>query len=161
MPLLGVVQSTGRAGLFLLARGDAQGAEPWRAFDRLLDDATSQFGRVIVALDSTCPAEAAPALGLRPIEGWWAGDGTRTAQGFTERVGIPLHGLDVEVSLGLLLEGLARVAAPAHPGSRHASAGAPEQPTAPADAGPQGAVVGAAFESGVVLPAMQRFERDV
>lgn len=112
LPLLGVVQSTGRPGLFVLARGHAEVDAPWRAFGRLLDDATARFARVIVALDADVPAEAAPAFGPRELEGWWAGDGSRPrgAQVFAERVGIPLLGLAVNAPLPVLLAGLSRAA---------------------------------------------------
>ena len=99
MPLLGAVQSAGQAGFYLLAHGDAGGAERWDAMSRLLEEARAHFGRVILALDPRVPSEAALPLGARVLEAWWAKTGPslpRAAAALSTRLGIPFAVLDLD-----------------------------------------------------------------
>lgn len=115
-PLLGVVQETGYAGLYLLARG-SQGAETWPALGRLLDDAAPHFTRVILALDPACPHVAGDALRGRVVEGWWAGDVAVPQSGLAlaERIGIRFQGLALRATLEDALDALLDLPAPAAP----------------------------------------------
>lgn len=115
-PLLGVIQETGHAGLYLLARG-SQGAETWSALGRLLDDAAPHFTRVILAVDPACPHVAGDALRGRMVEGWWAGDVAlpQSALALSERIGIRFQGLALRATLEDALDALLDLPTPAAP----------------------------------------------
>jgi hypothetical protein len=116
LPLLGVVQETGYAGLYLLARGST-GAETWGALGRMLEDAQPHFTRVILAIDRACPHAAGDALRGRGVEGWWAGDPAmpRAGLALAERIGIRFHGLGLRASLEEALDALMDLPVPTQP----------------------------------------------
>ncbi|HVP15589.1 MAG TPA: hypothetical protein VMS88_08585 [Terriglobales bacterium] len=98
-PLLGAVQSTGREGLYLLARGTPGLAERWEEMSRVLEDAQSRFGRVILAIGPRVPREAALPLGGRVLEAWWVRPGARRgAIALSERLGIAFTSMEPEDS---------------------------------------------------------------
>lgn len=146
LPLLGVVQETGHAGLYLLARG-SQGAETWGALGRLLDDAAPHFTRVILAVDPACPHAAGDALRGRVVEGWWAGDVALPQSGLAlaERIGIRFQGLALRATLEDALDALLDLPAPAAPLPRAVLVASlppgvrllPKTPPAPEPAEPQ------------------------
>lgn len=127
-PLLGAVQAAGRAGFYLLARGTPARAERWDELSRLLEDARTHFGRVILAIDPRASREAALPLGGRVLEAWWAGAGpspSRRALALSERLGIVFSCMDLQGLSHPMLEGTDKPAAG-------------DEELAAADAGPGG-----------------------
>ena len=139
MPVLGVVQDTGCAGLLLLARGSTAGAEGWSQLGRVLDETRPHFGRVVLALDLAAPREAGQALSGRYLEGWWAGGGALPMVGraLSERLGIRLLSLELTALPDVQLEAIR-----ARPVSARTSAleaefeGKPPRPPEPAAVDP-------------------------
>jgi hypothetical protein len=105
LPVLGVVQDSGFAGLHLLARG----GEPslmWESLGRLADEAHAHFEHVLVALDADVPREAGVALAGRLMEGWWAGERVpeRAAIALSERLGIAFSAMPLGPEADVTLE---------------------------------------------------------
>jgi hypothetical protein len=96
MPVLGLVQDTGRLGLYLLAFGAPARRIHWPQLGRLLEEAKPFFGRAIVALESDAPEAIRGALEGWHLEGWWAGGPDRRREALTLRLGIHAGDLDVE-----------------------------------------------------------------
>lgn len=98
MPVLGLVQDTGRLGLYLLAYGTPARRIHWPQLGRLLEEAKPHFGRAIVAVESDAPEAIRGALEGWHLEGWWAGDSRsdRHRHGLTQRLGIHAGFLDVD-----------------------------------------------------------------
>ncbi|MFI5371515.1 MAG: hypothetical protein ACHQ52_08155 [Candidatus Eisenbacteria bacterium] len=105
LPVLGVVQNTGFAGLHLLARG-GEPALLWESLGRLADEAHALFEHVLVALDVDVPREAGMALAGRLVEGWWAGEQVpeRAALALSERLGIVFSGMPLGPEAEVMLE---------------------------------------------------------
>lgn len=99
-PLLGVLQSGGLPGLYVLAHGVPTGLRTWAPLGPLLDHALAHFTRVLLALDPHLPRAAGGALAGRLMDGWWAGPDARerTARRFSARLGIALQSVDPAVS---------------------------------------------------------------
>ena len=109
MPVLGTVQNLGGTGLYLLARGQAGGAENWSQLGRLMGEARPHFDQIVIALDATAPHAVGEAVRGRLVEGWWAGATDRlprVAAALSERLGIVLNGLGLNGSLQAALEAL-------------------------------------------------------
>jgi len=107
VPLLGVVQGTGRAGFFFLAHGAPGRPGRWDDLSGLLEDARKHFDRVLLALDPKVPRAAALPLGGRVLEAWWAEPGpglSRSAVALSERLGIPFSCLDLNWLMEAMLE---------------------------------------------------------
>ncbi|MBI1795514.1 MAG: hypothetical protein HY076_06605 [Candidatus Eisenbacteria bacterium] len=95
LPVLGLVQDTGRLGLYLLAYGTPTRVTQWPQLGRLLDEAKQCFSRVVLAFETDAPEEIGAALAGRHLEGWWAGDapGDRRRERLVGRIGVPLEAL--------------------------------------------------------------------
>jgi hypothetical protein len=108
LPVLGVVQDTGCAGLLLLARGSTAGATGWSQLGRVLEETRPYFGRVVLALDQAAPREAGQALSGLQAEAWWSGGGAlpRARRTFSERLGIHCTTLALTASPGVQLEAM-------------------------------------------------------
>lgn len=108
MPVLGLVQDTGRLGLYLLAYGTPARRIHWPQLGRLLDEAKPHFGRAIVALESDASEAIRGALEGWHLEGWWAGgsEPDRRRHALTQRLGIHAGPLDVETMPHATLEHL-------------------------------------------------------
>jgi hypothetical protein len=138
-PLLGVLQSGGFPGLYVLAHGVPTGLRTWAPLGPLLDHALAHFTRVLLALDPHLPRAAGGALAGRLMDGWWAGPDARerTARRFSARLGIALQSLDPAVSEHESLEsmvqefalGARRDVAPAGAGDAAGSHGQEPDPT--------------------------------
>jgi hypothetical protein len=90
-PLLGLVQSGGHAGLYLLAHGAPARLTRWSALGRLLEQAWRHFGRVFLVVDATAHHAVGDAVRGRVLEAWWAGASggvPRVALALGERLGI-------------------------------------------------------------------------
>src|SRR6185503_6901181 len=74
LPVLGLVQDTGRLGLYLLAYGTPARRTHWPQLGRLLDEARPHFARAVVAIETDAPPVIGEALGGWHLEGWWAGE---------------------------------------------------------------------------------------
>jgi hypothetical protein len=110
-PLLGAVQAAGHAGFYFLARGTPTRAERWDKLSRLLEDARTHFGRVILVIDPRVSRAAALPLGGRVLEAWWAGAGPsppRRALALSERLGIVFSCMELHGLLHPMLEGADR-----------------------------------------------------
>jgi hypothetical protein len=136
LPVLGLIQDSGRLGLYLLAHGAPAGAPFWPRLPEVLDAARPHFGRAILALDPDSPAAIGDALAGVHLEGWWprGGSEARRAAGIGGRLGIPFADLDLESLLVPRLEALdARLwalVAPAPPPGDESVAPAIEAPAA-------------------------------
>ncbi|MEO5618996.1 MAG: hypothetical protein ABIS67_14600 [Candidatus Eisenbacteria bacterium] len=75
LPALGVLQSGGFTGLFLLARGGRARVTQWLLLDRLLEELRPHFSRVILAFDESIPTVVGGVLAGRWFRAWWAGPG--------------------------------------------------------------------------------------
>ena len=108
LPVLGLVQDSGRLGLYLLAHGTAQGEADWPRIGPILDEARPYFGRVIIALDPDTPAAFGEALSGVHLEGWWpqGGSEARRAAGIGGRLGIQFVDLNLDSMLVPRLEAL-------------------------------------------------------
>jgi hypothetical protein len=147
VPLLGAVQSAGRAGFFFLAHGAPGRAGRWDELSGLLEDARAHFDRVLLALDPKVPGAAALPLGGRVLEAWWAEPGpglSRSAVALSERLGIPFSCFDLNWLMEAMLEAesATRVQVPCPPpsvdevGAAQSSCLAGAEALAPADPGP-------------------------
>ena len=131
LPVLGLVQASGRLGLYLLAHGRPAGTTAWPRIRQILDDARPHFGRAVLALDPDAPAVIGEALAGVHLEGWWpkGGSEARRAAGIGGRLGIQFADLSLDSMLLPRLEALdARLwtlVAPAPP------AEVPATPTSP------------------------------
>ena len=128
LPVLGLVQDSGRLGLYLLAHGTPAGTPAWPRIGQILDEARPHFGRAVLALDPDAPAAIGEALAGAHLEGWWPGGSeARRAAGIGGRLGIQFADLNLDSMLLPRLEALdARLwtlVAPAPPA---------EEPAAPA-----------------------------
>jgi len=129
LPVLGLVQDSGRLGLYLLAHGTPASPPDWPRIRQVLDEAQPHFGRAVLALDPDAPAAIGEALAGVHLEGWWpqGGSEARRAAGIGGRLGIQFADLNLDSMLLPRLEALdARLwtlVAPAPPA---------EEPAAPA-----------------------------
>ncbi len=108
LPVLGLVQDSGRLGLYLLAHGTPAGATAWPRLGQILDAARPHFGRVVIALDPDTPAGFGEALAGVHLEGWWpqGGSEARRAAGIGGRLGIQFTALNLDSMLIPRLEAL-------------------------------------------------------
>jgi hypothetical protein len=130
VPLLGAVQSAGRAGFFFLAHGAPGRVGRWDELSGLLEDGRAHFDRVLLALDRRAPGAAALPLGGRVLEAWWAEPGpglSKSAVALSERLGIPFSCFDLNwlMEARLEAESAARVPAPGPPPSGDEAGTAP------------------------------------
>lgn len=121
MPVLGLVQDSGRLGLYLLAHGTPGGPVDWSRLAAVVEDARPHFGRAVMAIDPDAPAAIGQVFAGVHLEAWWpsGGNEARRASGIGGRLGIQFSDLDLDSMLTPRLEALeARVwslAAPAPP----------------------------------------------
>jgi len=108
LPVLGLVQDSGRLGLYLLALGTPDSTADWRCLGRQLEAARPHFGRVVIALDPGAPAVIGQALAGIHLEGWWpqGGSEARRAAGIGGRLGIQFADLNLDTMLVPRLEAL-------------------------------------------------------
>lgn len=108
LPVLGLVQDSGRLGLYLLAHGTPAGETAWPRLREILDSARTHFGRVVIALDPDTPAVFGEALAGVHLEGWWpqGGSEARRAAGIGGRLGIQFADLNLDSMLIPRLEAL-------------------------------------------------------
>jgi len=133
MPVLGLVQDTGRLGLYVLAHGSPDGDPQWSRIGALLAEARPHFGRAVLALDPDAPAVVGEALQGLHLEGWWPQweREARRAAGTGGRLGIPFGDLSLDHLLVPQLEALdARLWQLVAPAPAEAPS-APETPRAP------------------------------
>jgi hypothetical protein len=98
LPALGLLQSGGFTGLYLLARGRHGRVTDWLPLDRVLEELRPHFSRVILAFDSNIPAVVGGVLAGRFFTGWWAGPGPAKAKAgaqASQRLAIALADLDL------------------------------------------------------------------
>lgn len=107
-PVLGLVQDSGRLGLYLLAHGAPATTPDWAAMGRLIESARPHFGRAVLAVDPDAPAALGEALAGVHLEGWWPqGEGqAMRAAGIGGRLGIPFADLSLDAMLLPRLEAL-------------------------------------------------------
>ncbi len=111
-PALGLVQDSGRLGLYLLAHGTPAGTPAgtteWTGLGRLLEAIQPHFGRAILAVDPDAPGAIGEALAGVHLEGWWpqGGSEARRAAGIGGRLGIQFADLDLDSMLLPRLEAL-------------------------------------------------------
>jgi len=86
LPALGLLQSGGFTGLFLLARGRRGRLGDWLSLDRVLEELRPHFDRVVVVFDPDLPPVVGGVLAGRVMRGWWAGPGPATG-GAARRAG--------------------------------------------------------------------------
>lgn len=137
-PALGLVQDSGRLGLYLLAHGTPVGATDWTGLGRLLETVRPHFGRAILAVDPDAPAAIGETLAGVHLEGWWpeGGSEVRRAAGIGGRLGIPFADLSLDSMLLPRLEALdarlwSLVAPPAPPPEVVAPEATPAEVTEP------------------------------
>ena len=108
LPVLGLVQDSGRLGLYLLAHGAPAGSPDWPRIRQVLDEARPHFGRAVLALDPNAPAAIGEALAGVHLEGWWpqGGSEARRAAGIGGRLGIQFADLSLDSMLLPRLEAL-------------------------------------------------------
>lgn len=109
LPLLGLVQSAGHPGLYLLAHGAPTTEERWSRLGRLLDEAWPHFGRILLVLDPGATEPVGDALRGRLLRAWWSGSEPalpKTARALSQRVGIWFGRIDLGGHADLTLEGL-------------------------------------------------------
>lgn len=108
LPVLGLVQDTGRLGLYLMAHGTPEGTPSWEGLPGILDQARPHVGRAILALDPGAPGTVGRALAGLHLEGWWpqGGNQARRAAGTGGRLGIPFSDLNLDELLIPRLEAL-------------------------------------------------------
>lgn len=97
-PALGLLQSGGFTGLFLLARGRTAKLADWLPIDRVLEELRPHFDRVILAFDPQTPAVVGSLLAGRLMHGWWAGPGSagnRAAVRASNRLAIALSRIEL------------------------------------------------------------------
>jgi hypothetical protein len=107
-PVLGLVQDSGRLGLYLLAHGTPAGTTDWPELGRLLENVRPHFGRAILAIDPDAPATIGEVLGGVHLEGWWpqGASEARRAAGIGGRLGIQFTDLNLDSMLLPRLEAL-------------------------------------------------------
>lgn len=108
LPALGLVQDSGRLGLYLLAHGSPAGPTDWTGLGRVLETVRPHFGRAILALDPDAPAVIGTTLAGVHLEGWWprGASEARRATGIGGRLGIQFADLDLDSMLLPRLEAL-------------------------------------------------------
>ena len=108
LPVLGLVQDSGRLGLYLLAHGTPAGTPAWPRIRQILDEARPHFGRAVLALDPDAPAVIGEALAGVHLEGWWpqGGSEARRAAGIGGRLGIQFADLNLDSMLLPRLEAI-------------------------------------------------------
>ncbi|MGH7730024.1 MAG: hypothetical protein ACRENJ_02105, partial [Candidatus Eiseniibacteriota bacterium] len=108
LPVLGLVQDSGRLGLYLLAHGTPAGPTAWPGIGRMLDEVRPYFGRAILALDPEAPEAIGEALAGVHLEGWWpqGASEARRATGIGGRLAIPFTELSLDAMLTPTLEAL-------------------------------------------------------
>jgi hypothetical protein len=108
LPVLGLVQDSGRLGLYLLAHGTPAGTTNWSRIGQILDEARPHFGRVVIAVDPDAPAAFGEALAGVHLEAWWpqGGSEARRAAGIGGRLGIQFVDLNLDSMLLPRLEAL-------------------------------------------------------
>jgi len=118
-PALGLLQSSGFTGLFLLARGRAGRLIDWLPLDRVLEELRPHFDQVLLVFERDIPPVIGGVLAGRLVSGWWAGPGAaggRLASRASASLAIPLFDIDLagisdaslealEARLGALLPG--------------------------------------------------------
>jgi hypothetical protein len=97
MPVLGLVQDTGRLGLYLLAHGTPARRTHWPQLGRLLEEARPHFGRAVLALPPDAPPVIGEALEGWHLEGWWVAEAgaARRRNKLGHRLHVHLNDLDV------------------------------------------------------------------
>ncbi len=134
-PALGLLQSSGFTGLFLLARGRTGRLTDWLPLDRVLEELRPHFEQVVLVFERDIPPVVGGVLAGRVVSGWWAGPGSakgRHASRASASLAIPLFDIDLagipeatlealEARLGALLPGPA-------PGSTETPFLSPEPP---------------------------------
>lgn len=159
LPVLGLLQETGRLGLYLLAHGTREGGTRWERLAAMLEEARPHVGRAVVALDPDAPPAVGEALAGVHLEGWWprGGSEARRAAGIGGRLGIPFSDLDLDELLVPRLEALdARVWSLAAP-----SAGGAGAPTAEPAAAEDRRAPAAGAETESAPPALAGAEAEV
>jgi hypothetical protein len=128
-PLLGVVQSGGVPGLYVLANGNPSRLRSWEPLGRLLDHAHAHFTRVLLALDPDVTRSAGGALAGRLMDGWWAAPDVtreRAARRFSARLGVALQAIEPAISehepLESMVQGFTRAMTAAAPATAVAAA---------------------------------------
>lgn len=108
LPALGLVQDSGRLGLYLLAHGTPVGEPDWTGLGRVLETIRPYFGRAILAVDPDAPAVVGETLAGVHLEGWWpqGGSEARRAAGIGGRLGIQFADLSLDSMLLPRLEAL-------------------------------------------------------
>jgi hypothetical protein len=109
LPLLGMVQSSGHPGLYLLAHGAPTTEERWPRLGRLFDEAWPHFGRILLVLDPGATETVGDALRGRLLRAWWSGTEAalpKSARALSQRVGIWFGRIDLGLHADLTLEGL-------------------------------------------------------
>ena len=108
LPLLGLLQSGGRPGLFVLSHGVPSRLGSWMPLGRLLDQARPYFSRVWLALDANVSRQVGEALAGRLLEGWWAAPDARgrDARRFSVRIGNAVQGFEPVTAENAALEAL-------------------------------------------------------
>jgi hypothetical protein len=109
LPVLGVVQTTGVPGLFLLARGASARAPAWIQLDRVLEEARPHFGHVVLAIEPSAPAEVGSILAGRVMDGSWGAPRKgwpRGAMRLADRIGIRLFRMDLALLGDVSLEAM-------------------------------------------------------
>jgi len=143
-PLLGVVQSVGVPGLYLLVHGEPIPFRGWAGLGRLMEDARQHFDRVLLAVDLGAPYDIGRALAGRYFEAWWsdpAPERRAGAQALAERIGIRFRSLGLGPESQPLLEAVRATIAALTPA---------EPPAA------EQLVVGGARPDPVATPALRR-----
>ena len=130
LPALGLLQSGGFTGLFLLARGRSGRVTDWLPLDRVLEELRPHFDRVVLAFDERIPAVVGGVLAGRMFTGWWAGPGPdtqRSGSRASARLAIALSDLNLSPVPKASLEALeARLVALAGVASVEPVAAAPD-----------------------------------
>lgn len=98
LPALGLLQSGGFTGLFLLARGRQGNLEDWLPLDRVLEELRPHFEQVVLVFERRVPAVVGGVLAGRLASGWWAGPGKAAGRGprsASAALAIPLFDIDL------------------------------------------------------------------
>ena len=79
-PALGLLQSSGFTGLFLLARGKTGRLTDWLPLDRVLEELRPHFDQVVLVFERRIPPVVGGVLAGRLVSGWWAGPGSASGR---------------------------------------------------------------------------------
>ena len=98
LPLLGVLQSGGLPGIFVLAHGSPARLGSWTPLRGLLEQARPHFSRIILAIEPNVPRQAGDTLAGRLIDGWWTGPHlkARDVRDLSRRLGVPFQCLELD-----------------------------------------------------------------